>query len=442
MRVVLAIINFIALVGAIIWLLTAPGWEPVVTSIGFFGALLAQIFTSDEIKSKLKLVQNAKKESHNYQAAGDQTITDNKKIQKGGDGSQQMQAKNMVVHVGIDEKRAREIYQEMNLQLRKDYSQEALKVANLRVAEFENRLMLKMEDVDGALEAFADPSFQLLLVEAQKAAASSERPADYDLLSELLIHRFQKGEDRSIRAGISRAVEIVDTISDDALIGLTVSHAISLFWPVSGDVYQGLNVLEDLFGKLLYGTLPVGNDWLDQLDILDAARISSFGNLKKIKQYYPERLAGYVEVGIEKSSENYDKAIEILESNELPKDILVEHTFNDGFVRINIPNKDGINNLKLRKAVPHNGRTILAQEALSEKQVSAINSIYDLYNKDNKVKQENIKLFMEEWERKPNLATIGKWWDNIGTSFQITSVGRVLAHSNAQRCDKTLPPLS
>ena len=82
----------------------------------------------------------------------------NSQSQKGGDGSANIQAQQMVVHVGIDEKRAREIYQEMNLQLRKDYSQEALYVANTRVAEFENRLMPKMEEVSGALEAFADPS--------------------------------------------------------------------------------------------------------------------------------------------------------------------------------------------------------------------------------------------------------------------------------------------
>ncbi|WP_201132276.1 LPO_1073/Vpar_1526 family protein [Geobacter anodireducens] len=240
MRIILAIINFVALIGAIFWWVKSPDYEPAVTSIALFGALLAQIFTSDEIKSKLKLIQKSKKDSHNYQAAGDQTITDNKKIQSGGDYSQQFQAGEMIVHVGIDEKRAREIYQEMNLQLRNDYSKEALEIANTRVTDFENRLMSKMDAANGALEAFADPSFQLLLVKAQKAAASTERPADYDLLSELLIHRFQKGENRTTRAGVSRAVEIVDEISDEALLGLTVSHAISSFFPASGDINQGL----------------------------------------------------------------------------------------------------------------------------------------------------------------------------------------------------------
>jgi hypothetical protein len=442
MRTILAVINFVALIGAIIWWLSAPDWEPAVTSIGLFGALLAQLFASEEIKSKLKLVQKSKEGSHNYQAAGNQTITDNKKIQKGGKGSQQLQAEKMIVHVGIDEKRAREIYQEMNLQLRKDYSQEALDIANTRVTEFENRLMPKMEEVNGALEAFADPSFQLLLVEAQKTAAATERPADYDLLSELLIYRFQKGVNRITRAGITRAVEIVDEISDEALLGLTVSHAVSSFSPVSGDVHQGLDVLNDLFGKIFYGKLPTGNDWIDHLDILDAARLSSFGKMKKIQQYYPEALAGYVDVGIEKKSENHDKAIDILKSKNLPQTILVDHAFNGDFVRINVSNLNQISSLTLHQQIQHNDKMIILPIPLSEEQITAINSVYELYKQDGNIKQENIKLFMEEWDKRPNLKNLREWWDNIGASFQITTVGKVLAHSNAQRCDKNLPPLN
>lgn len=365
-----------------------------------------------------------------------------KQSQKGGDGSTNIQTDKMIVNVGIDEKRAREIYQEMNLQLRKDYSQEALYIANQRVAEFENRLMYKMEKVTGALEAFADPSFQLLLVEAQKTAASTERPADYDLLSELLIHRFEKGENRFTRAGISRAVEIVDKISDDALLGLTVFHAVSTFYPTNGDVHQGLRVLNDLFGKILYGKLPVGNDWLDHLDILDAVRINTSDILKKIQQYYTKFLAGYVEVGIEKKSENYNKAIEILKRKNLPQNILVDHAFNSDFARINVPNKKWISSLSFQQVIKQNCKVIILPISLSEEQITTINSVYDLYKQDDKMKEENIKSFMEEWDKKPNLKTLKEWWDGIGIGFQITSVGKVLAHSNAQRCDKNLPPFN
>lgn len=365
-----------------------------------------------------------------------------KHIQKAGEGSQQLQAGTMIVNVGIDEKRAREIYQEMNLQLRKDYSQEAFEIASSRILDFENKLMPKMEAVDGALEAFADPSFQLLLVEAQKTAAATERPADYDLLAELLLHRFQKGENRVTRAGISRAVEIVDEISDDALLGLTVFHSVSFFSPVSGDVMQGLRTLNDLFGKIIYGSLPIGNDWLDHLDILDAVRISSIGGLKKIDQIYPKKLAGYIELGIEKESESYNKALEILKANGLAPNILVPHPLNSDFVRMNIQNREQIDSTALQKLIIQNKQPSILEIPTSEAQKKAMNSIYDLYKQDAAIKQKNTKQLMEEWNKLPNLKKLREWWDKLSSGIQITSVGRVLAHSNAQRCDKNLPPLN
>ncbi|GAB7528890.1 hypothetical protein PS3A_12990 [Pseudomonas sp. 3A(2025)] len=365
----------------------------------------------------------------------------NSQGQKGGDGSTNIQAQQMVLHVGIDEKRAREICQEMNLQLRSDYSQEALKIANYRVAEFENKLIPKIAQVEGALEAFADPGFQLLLVEAQKSAASTERTVDYDLLSELLIHRFQKGEDRIARAGISLAVEIVDKISDDALLGLTLRHALDSFLPLSGDIHQGLDVLNDLFGKLLYRGLPVGQDWLDHLDILDAVRLNGFGTLKKIEQYYPEQLPGYVDVGIEKNSENHKKAIDILSAQKLPVNILVEHSLNSGYLRLPVRGKEGIDELSLTIQVFQSGNWISIQQDLLKEQNQAIHFVYELYAKDEVIRQANVNLFLEEWDKRSNLKIIREWWDNIPIAFVVTSVGKVLAHSNAQRCDKNLPPL-
>ena len=130
MKAALGIINFLALVGAVIWWIAEPSHEPAITSIVLLGALLTQVFTNDELKSKMKLVQKNKKGSTNYQAAGDQQNTTQEITQKGGDGSQQLQATEMTVHVGVDEKRAREIYNEMNLQIRRDYTSEALQIAN------------------------------------------------------------------------------------------------------------------------------------------------------------------------------------------------------------------------------------------------------------------------------------------------------------------------
>lgn len=366
----------------------------------------------------------------------------NKQIQKAGDGSQQLQADKMIVNmIGIDEKRAREVFQEMSLQLRKEYTEDALSIANSRVAKFQNQLLPKMEAIDGALEAFADPSFQLLLVEAQKTAASTERTADYDLLSELLIYRFQKGENRITRAGISRAVEIVDEISDDALLGLTVLHAVSSFHPINGRIHYGLDILNDMFGKIIYGILPVGNDWLDHLDLLNTIRIDYSGRLKKTNEFYPEALSGYVDVGIEKNSENYDKAMGLLKSAGLPQYMLIDHELNTNFARISCSNRNRINALTIQTLIFENGLSKMTREHLTSTQLGVLKSIYGLYTHDDSIKEENIKVFMEEWNKFPNLKILREWWDNIPNFLQITSVGRVLAHSNAQRCDKSLPSL-
>lgn len=365
-----------------------------------------------------------------------------KQSQKGGDQSTNLQADQMVVHIGIDEKRAREVFQEMNLQLRNDYTQEAFEIANARVSEFEESLMPKMERVEGALEAFADPSFQLLLVDAQKTAASTERPADYDLLSELLVHRFEKGDNRIARAGISLAVEVVDKISDEALLGLTVAHAVTNFQPVAGDVDKGLDVLNDLFGKIIYGELPQGHEWLDHLDILNAVRISSFGSLKKVKQYYTESLSGYIDVGIERDSGDHARAIEILDSNHLPRGLLVVHSLNSSYLRIPVSDKAQIDFISLQKSVVQGGSLVVVPISLTASQKEAINAIYDLYSQDGAVRQNNIDVFMEQWDKRPHLKIMKEWWDNIPSSLSITSAGKVLAHSNAQRCDKNLPPMN
>lgn len=364
-----------------------------------------------------------------------------KQSQKGGDDSNNFQSENMVVQVGIDEKRAREIYKEMILQVKDEFTAEAYEIANKRVIEFENRLMPKMEDVEGALQAFSDPGFQLLLVEAQKTASATERPADYDLLSELLVHRFQKGENRNVRAGINRAVKVVDEISDEALLGLTAIYVIHRFTPTTGDIYEGLDILNNVFEKVLYGKLPLGSDWIEHLEILDAIRVQSSISMKKLEVYYSEQMHGYTDVGIKKESEDYIKSIEILKDNGLPESVLVEHILNPEFVRIPVAHRQAIESLKCTARVPHEGQPINLTIPLSESQKKALYTVYGMYNKDEGLKHRNIIKFREIIDNRANLSTLRNWWESLEEALKITAVGEVLAHSNAQRCDKNIPAL-
>lgn len=358
-------------------------------------------------------------------------------IQKAGDNSQQIQIQNLTI--GIDEKRAREIYDEKYNIAKNSFTEEAIKIANERVKDLENKLIPKMEAINDGLKAFADPSFQLLLVEAQKSAAATEREVDYDLLSELLVHRIERGSDRHVRTGVHRAVEIVEDISDEALLALTVVHSVNTFIPTSADANQALDILNDLFGKIMYSELLVSNDWIEHLDILDAVRINQIGKFKSIEDIYTTMLNGIAVVGIKKDSEEYNQAKDILQKNGLNFNmILVENALNSDFVRIRINNIEEIQNMQIVLFVNGSKNFI----PFSDIQKQAIHSVIELYSKDSNLMTKVKKTFMDEWMKRPNLNKLKLWWDKLPYAFSITSVGKVLAHANAQRCDKTLPPLN
>jgi hypothetical protein len=81
MKLTLLILNILALIASIIWLVLKPDWEPLVTTIGCIGGLIAQYFTNSDNNSKdnVKMTQKSGKNSKNYQSYGDITINKNDK---------------------------------------------------------------------------------------------------------------------------------------------------------------------------------------------------------------------------------------------------------------------------------------------------------------------------------------------------------------------------
>ena len=135
----------------------------------------------------------------------------------------------------------------------------------------------------------------------------------------------EKGACRENSAGINRAVEIVGDIDTNALCALTVAHSVTAYVPITGNISDGLRVLNEMFGKLIYENLPLENAWLDHLDVLGAVRLSSFGSMKKICEYYANVLNGYVCTGIQRGSDDYKKAIEILTAVHISSGTLVDN---------------------------------------------------------------------------------------------------------------------
>ena len=364
---------------------------------------------------------------------------ENNQKQKAGDNSQQIQADLIVVNQGIDEKRAREIYMEMFENARRDFSIEAAEEVKRRVLQFEEDLIPKMQKIEGALQAFADPAFQIMLTAAHKSAAVTESKDDYSILSELLIHRIKKGNDRKSIAGISRAIDIVSEIPDDALLGLTVQYAFEIIIPQSGNITVGLDALEKLFSTLIYDELPEGSGWIEQLDVLNAVRITDFSSFKKLDEYYSEQLNGYCCIGIKKDSENYNRAVDLLKQNNL-NSLLAQNEFNEEYVRLLIVNDLQIDKLNLNSLDLTTGRII--KRPLSNNEKDILHQVFSMYENDNTLKNEIKEKFVSEIDKRPNLVKIKNWIDKIPMSFNTTPIGKVLANANAQRCNKEFPPLN
>lgn len=355
-------------------------------------------------------------------------------LQKAGKDSQQIQIGNVIINsAGITEERARAVFNEMIPQALANYTEEAQKIATERVNKLEERIMPQINQVEGLLPAFADPAFQVLLRKAQQKAAITERENDYDLLTELLVCHVQKGNDRKNRAGIVKAVDIIDTIDNDALCALTIAFVLDHFWPATGNAKEGIEVLSQMYNALIYESLPSNLNWLDHLDILGVIRITPFSKMNKIEDIFTRRFDGYVSVGIKKGTEEYESALQIIQSIGLNKNILVDNIFLDDYVRLEIGNLDDINSLSIFNN--------LGTRSINQREIEALRDVINLYEKNvdlqNKVKER----FMNLIDEHESLKTLQEWWNSISGAFSITGVGKIIAYINAKRCIPELPDI-
>ena len=357
----------------------------------------------------------------------------NKQSQQAGEGSQLVQAGTIVINQGVSEERVRTVFNEMVPRALEEYTKEAYAKANERNRNWGNSVLPRVNEVEGMLEAFADPAFQRVLRKAQQSAAVTDEKADYDLLTELLVCHVQKGDNRKNRAGILKATEVVDLIDNNALCALTIMNIVEFAIPTLGDVMLGMYVLSDVYSKLEYTDLPEGIDWMEHLELLGAIRLSRNIKLNKFEDFYARALNGYACVGIRKESDNYKTAIELLKSIQIGERGLRDNILLDGYVRLDVPNKDYIERMIL---TDKNGIHKIRPE---EKEV--FNSIWNMYEKNEKMQKEVNKRFMDRWDSFESLKKVHDFWDSIPTSYDITQVGRILAHTNAKRCDPSLPDL-
>lgn len=359
-------------------------------------------------------------------------MANDKYTQKAGDNSTQIQSN--LVQIGIDEKRVREILKEEKQRVLKEIAIIAENVAQRRLNNYTDVLVPKLVKAE-LLDNFSDPKIQMLFRQSEKTAVCTDRNKDYELLSELLIHRIKRDGNYTTGAAIKRAIDEVDNLSDDALLGLTIIFAIDSYVPVSGDVHEGLQTLNNLYGKIMKSKFVNidGKSWLENLEIINAIRINPLLQNKRLEDIYLEAFDGYFSLGIKKDSDNYNKAIEILQNNQLPLYVLSENILDNNYVRVNNRKKKEFKDTTFIQ----NG--IQMKMSINEQQKQALSEITDLYEDNNSVREKYIDL-LKSYEY---INALILWWDNnmIDTSFNITSIGKVIAYTNAKSIDSTLPDL-
>lgn len=364
-----------------------------------------------------------------------------KQSQKAGDNSQQIQAQTVYISNGISEERVREICSEVAVKAIADNTLEAGDAAMKRIERFVDLLLPRIQRVEKDFESFSEPAFQLLLRKAQLSAACTERECDYNILSELLVHRIAHKKDIKRKASILKAIEIIDQIDDDSLCAITMYHAIRTFVPLSGSIAEGIRVLSELYEKINPDSLPQNNMWMDNLSILGAITIIPFSAVTKYEETIAKMLDGYVCAGIKKESEEYSKAIELLNTCRFDTAVLVENELLEGYVRLSLNRKSAVEDFSYEKPTIVNGQPQIIDQLLSDGQKKCFYDIFDLYSKDGQLIATVKKNFAELLNSfKPLAATI-KWYNNISPNFATTSIGRVIAHTNAKRIDDRLPNL-
>lgn len=340
---------------------------------------------------------------------------------------------------GITEERCRDIFDEKLPVALHDYSAEAEFVAKGRAFKFRQRLVPRLGEEEKGFDSFTDPSFQFLLMEAQKAAASTDRESDYEVLSELLANRVKVGADRSLYLGINKAVSVLPFVSDDQLSGMTIHFCIAKISTKSNSIIDGLAVIDDCYGKIIGECeLPEGDNWLYSLEA--GGLVKDLGkplhSFKKSREIFISTFSDYTITGIKKDSERYHQAIDLLVGAGIPESALIEHELNGDFVRLIVIDEEGIDALQIKE--PLENGSILSS-SMNDSQKDVLKRILAMYDEEKNVKEDFQSRFISKVREFSNLKKVMDWWDTNTTFFELTIVGKILANANANKCDARIP---
>ncbi|MFI7156556.1 LPO_1073/Vpar_1526 family protein [Micromonospora chalcea] len=322
---------------------------------------------------------------------------------------------------GVTEERAAEIAEYKAQQAIQNFASDAKRVAEDRISRFDQRLIAEMA-AKGMLETFSDPGFQILLNRAQVQAAASGEQGDCELLSRLLVQR-AANKRKPVHLAVSRATDAIDSLSEEALTGLTflwltLRTAVTVDDPVITFAIRNMQY-ESL---LQMGPLPNGRSWLHDLDLLDLARVnySKSRTLKAFDDLIIDNRPGLFSRGLS-VEEAQEARVRLGEIGDRLPELLVPHRLLPGQFRFSVSTDED--------------REVMAKNlGLSSESTEALGKIFADYSV-NLVDPTAREKAIEHIAQLPSYSAAREWFNRFHSemSIDLTSPGIAIGYSNAGR---------
>ncbi|SCE95063.1 hypothetical protein GA0070558_11573 [Micromonospora haikouensis] len=344
-----------------------------------------------------------------------------KQRQSAGNDSTQIQTQTLVVVQGVTEERAAEIAEITARKVASEFTADARSAAQARIGSFDQQLVAEFA-TKGLLETFRDPGFQILLNKAQMQAAATENEADHELLTKLLAER-ASDQRKPIHLAVTRAAEVIDSIDETTLAGMTLLWYSLDTFSASTDPLQSLIGREGNYHDLLNaGPLPKGTAWLDDLDLLDLISVdhSQARTMKPLEDLTIDRRPGLFSRGLNEDEANeMRRRLDAL--SEGLASLVMPHSLAPGYFRINAASLGDHREIAERKGLS-SGQTKLLEKIFEDCSCGTV---------DPDVKKKAIDFI----EGLPNYSKIRTWFNgfNSQVAIRITAPGIAIAYSNARR---------
>lgn len=361
----------------------------------------------------------------------------NKQNQQAGDNSNLQQA-DVINNYTIlfDEGKCREVCKSYF-----DMAQQniafAMDLAQKREMAFEDAVVNRLQKVENSMEAFGDPAFLKSLSKSQQAAICTDNKSDYDLLSELLVKRFEVGNDKQRSLYVNKAIELVDEMPEETLLGITIFHVFSQMTFGHPRISLLRCMISHLY-ELIIGdsSLPSNTRWIDDLEMMSVARVNKLSSFKKANEIMLQMYETRLQTGIKRGSETYNRAMEILRGCGFGETAFCENPLIKDYVYLQLDKwPDGY-----MLSIPA-GENVDYACLLKDEQLTNILQIFKMYDESSQSKELAKEGFVKYMREDETIRGVMDWWDALPHAFELNPVASMLANVNARRLDASLPVL-